>query len=314
MISITKSQTPLYLRNSQIYKNLSEDEEDEFTIPLENFKDNDIVNNLDDFKLLLKTVIFFISDYPTSLVEYYKNNIFEIIEEYLIVDNVYDYNIIKNNLELKDFFLILYKLDIYSLDQFVGDYIIRNVYDIKDSLIADKFIQYGILNKEIFLNTYKIYSTIDFDDFIIEDIKFSLNDYIKYLYKELTSTVDITFILNLYIQGLLDVVFNSYIKISNNIIYKKKLIIKNLSFYEFKKYFEMIIDKFSNIFFNTCNNEYDYIPNTYNNLFIIFEKELNLFQIHFENNFFQITLFNKYKIYNSFVKILEVLKKITVNT
>ena len=110
MLKLKYKNFPEYLKESDFYKNLTS--KDSIYIPEENFKDNNSVNSLDDFKQLFKTINFFGLDYPEPMKEYFDKN----------VDEIYDYYYPQID-ELNIFFMLKYlfgseeKLNLYFEDR-----------------------------------------------------------------------------------------------------------------------------------------------------------------------------------------------------
>ena len=73
---------PTYLKNSEFYQNL-EDEDDFIEIPKKLFKKDDTVESFEDFKKMINISNFFgVFTYSKSLTKYYINNSKKIFEYY----------------------------------------------------------------------------------------------------------------------------------------------------------------------------------------------------------------------------------------
>lgn len=98
MMSIEKSKFPEFLKESDFLRNLADEDDDLVTIPKKVFKENDEVNNIKDFKKLLKTVNYFGIDYPDSLRDYSRDN----------TEEIFSYFYPKSyKIEIKDMFISL---------------------------------------------------------------------------------------------------------------------------------------------------------------------------------------------------------------
>uniref|UniRef100_A0A6C0ADZ9 Uncharacterized protein n=1 Tax=viral metagenome TaxID=1070528 RepID=A0A6C0ADZ9_9ZZZZ len=80
MLKLKYKKFPEYLKESDLYKNLSS--KDSIYIPEENFKISDEVNSLEDFKQLFKTINFFGLDYPKQMKKYFDKNTEEVFYYY----------------------------------------------------------------------------------------------------------------------------------------------------------------------------------------------------------------------------------------
>eukprot|EP01032_Pedospumella_encystans_P035965 gene35965-40672_t len=70
-ISIKRTHVPEYLRSSAFFLSLDGTEEEEFTIPGRNYKENTVVHSADDLRHLLSTVRFWGVDLlPNSIFEF----------------------------------------------------------------------------------------------------------------------------------------------------------------------------------------------------------------------------------------------------
>lgn len=119
MISIKKYQIPKYLHNSNLYKNL-DDDEDSFEIPKKNFKKDEIINDLSDFNKLIDCICYFDGKFPKTVKKYYYKNSIEIINHYLISGRNINY-------ETEGLFKYLFNLEIKSFEQFISSYIIIKI-------------------------------------------------------------------------------------------------------------------------------------------------------------------------------------------
>lgn len=188
MISITKSQIPDYLRNSEYYLNL-EDDDEEFQISKKRFKDSDIVNNFHDFKFLFKTIQFFGSELPESMFSYYLENSLEVVSKFLIDKTEKKYQENVNSLELKELFKNLIEIEIKGFDQFIANSIILRSYELN---VPKKYVEYGLKNRIKFLYEYEKYDNKWYDS--SDDFnELTLNNYIFFLYKELNKHLDYSF-------------------------------------------------------------------------------------------------------------------------
>jgi len=74
-VTIIRSDVPLYLHNSDFYRNLSEDEDEEFTLSVNHFKRNCLVGNVQQLDYLLSTLRFWgTADYPVEILQFAWNN------------------------------------------------------------------------------------------------------------------------------------------------------------------------------------------------------------------------------------------------
>ena len=80
MLKIKYKNFPEYLKNSDFYKNL--DSEDYIYVPLKNYKENDIINSLEDFVKIFDTINFFGMECTSSMKEYFIKNTEEIFDYY----------------------------------------------------------------------------------------------------------------------------------------------------------------------------------------------------------------------------------------
>ena len=70
MVSITKAQVPVYLVGSELYKNLSAEDDDGFSIPVKHLKPTLSVANADDLAHLFHTLKFWgLSRLPIEIIE-----------------------------------------------------------------------------------------------------------------------------------------------------------------------------------------------------------------------------------------------------
>jgi len=58
MITLRKFEVPVYLRKSDFYQSLSEEEDDEFAIPANCFKADPNITDEESFRNLLSTLLF----------------------------------------------------------------------------------------------------------------------------------------------------------------------------------------------------------------------------------------------------------------
>lgn len=98
MEQVNINNIPQWLHNSDLYKNITDDED--FLIPKNNFKKTHEINNLEDFILYYNTIKFWGMDYSQDFYDYCLNNKQEVL------NYLKNYNC-KYNLELNEFILEL---------------------------------------------------------------------------------------------------------------------------------------------------------------------------------------------------------------
>ena len=150
---------PIFLHESDFYNNLNCENSDE-TISIVKLKLNDKVENIEDFKDLIKTLNFFIvNNYPKSLIAFFEENCMEIDLEDIPRDFI--------NLEIKNY------------KQFFTVYKLINFYELND-IEQKNYINYGIENANDILGNS--------DKYLIDDQEF------EDLVDKVCSTVIIDFI------------------------------------------------------------------------------------------------------------------------
>uniref|UniRef100_A0A6C0ADC5 Uncharacterized protein n=1 Tax=viral metagenome TaxID=1070528 RepID=A0A6C0ADC5_9ZZZZ len=213
MISITKSQIPDYLHNSEYYLSL-EDDDVSFEIPKKILKKTDIVDNFHDFKSLLKTIQFFGIDITESIILYYLENSLEVVSKFLIDKTEEKYQENVDSIELAELFKNLIKIEIKNFDQFIANSIILKNYDLN---VPKKYVEYGLKNRIKFLYNYKEYF-ISWNNPEEDFNEFTLNNYIYLLYKELNDHLDYSFKIKYRIRS--EILYHTIIiYISNNFHY-----------------------------------------------------------------------------------------------
>lgn len=134
---------PQFLHVSEFYNNLDR-ENPEDIISIKKLKLNDEVKNIEDFKNIIKTINFFITDkYPQTLIEYFEENSMEI--------------------DLKDIPREFINLEIKNHRQFFTIYKLINFYKLND-IEQKNYINYAIQNTNDILG----YS----DNYLIDDPEF----------------------------------------------------------------------------------------------------------------------------------------------
>lgn len=68
MISITREQVPVYLRDSEFYRSLSCDESEEFHVPIQNLKADPLIENFQDISHLLHTLQYWGCSLPEESI------------------------------------------------------------------------------------------------------------------------------------------------------------------------------------------------------------------------------------------------------
>lgn len=178
MKTIRKSDIPPYLRNSSLYRSLV-DEDGIFQV--HDFKENDQVSNFQDFKKVLKSVVYFDAQIPNSLDLFYIKNSKE-VSFWLLK---------KNTLESKEKLVHFYKIHIENDDQFISNYIISKNLKL---FLNENFIEYGSDNRDRFLRKFQnFYGGLIDSDTKSDENDYSENKYIKLLYEELLQYVDFRF-------------------------------------------------------------------------------------------------------------------------
>eukprot|EP01032_Pedospumella_encystans_P016845 gene16845-19199_t len=62
LVSLTKSDVPAYLHNSEFYLSLGEDDDQQILVPRECLKSDDTVSSTEDLRLILLTLRFWVAD------------------------------------------------------------------------------------------------------------------------------------------------------------------------------------------------------------------------------------------------------------
>uniref|UniRef100_A0A6C0AE05 Uncharacterized protein n=1 Tax=viral metagenome TaxID=1070528 RepID=A0A6C0AE05_9ZZZZ len=119
MLKLKYKNFPEYLKESDFYKNLTS--KDSIYIPEENFKKDNSVNSLEDFKQLFKTINFFGLDYPEQMKKYFNKNNEEIFDYYY-----------KNIDELNVFFMFKY---LFGSEENFNLYLVKRIKEILDEVI-----------------------------------------------------------------------------------------------------------------------------------------------------------------------------------
>uniref|UniRef100_A0A6C0AE64 Uncharacterized protein n=1 Tax=viral metagenome TaxID=1070528 RepID=A0A6C0AE64_9ZZZZ len=130
-MEINISDIPDFLIDSEFYKNLDLNSDEIINIP--KLKMDDEVNNIKDFKRLLKTLNFFnVSRFPKKFIKYYQNNSQEVFESL-------DYDI------YKELLIDLCNLKIKNSEQFFVTYKIISLYELNPE-DYDNYINYAVNN------------------------------------------------------------------------------------------------------------------------------------------------------------------------
>ena len=67
-MKLTREQTPKWLRVSELYKGLEENANDEFEVPEDCIRDNEVIENIEEWIHVLQICDFWNREYPVSMV------------------------------------------------------------------------------------------------------------------------------------------------------------------------------------------------------------------------------------------------------
>lgn len=134
MISISRSNIPKYLHHSSFYYNL-DDQEGNIDIPENCYKEDETINNFEDFKRLFHVYNYFLCEFSESFVRYY----------IMLSRQVFNYfSIFSEEVEVRDMLVKFSEYKIENTWQFITTYKIMKLYDLVES---QDFYRYYSENK-----------------------------------------------------------------------------------------------------------------------------------------------------------------------
>lgn len=272
---------PLFLHKSEFYNCLNyENLEETITIP--ELKLDDEIKNIEDFKNLIKTLDFFITNkYPQSLIKFFEENSMKIDPKDIPIDFI--------NLEIKNY------------RQFFTTHKLINLYKLND-IKQENYINYAIQNPNDILG--------DSDKYLINDPEF------EDLVDKICSTVVIKFIsvqnygnihiIKCKIKKLSDEWEDIKIRFFSNdllsLIKKLKIAVENDGFYQDPNQRDLISEIMKIIKYPNYNKKilsfekFDYSEN------YVFSHSVDI----------KINNFNKLYILNSFLELIVILENYNV--